>query len=275
MTTDYYNTLGVQRGASQEEIKKAYRGLAAKHHPDRGGDTAKFQELQEAYATLSDEQKRAEYDNPQPQFGGFGGGPHVDIFAQFFGGRPGQNPFGFRQQIKRNKTINIRAQVSLLEVITGKEIIGSIRLPSGRDQALQIKIPPGVNTGDSIKFTGLGDDSIPNIPRGDLIATIEEIPHDRFHRQGIDLYSTHHISVFDLIVGSVISFETVEGSTIQVTIPPNTNPGATLSCAGYGVPLSNSNIRGNLFIKIAATMPKNVTPEDLEVIKTLQLKYNS
>ena len=275
MTTDYYNTLGVPRGASQDEIKKAYRGQAAKHHPDRGGDTAKFQELQEAYATLSDEQKKAQYDNPQPQFGGFDGNPHADIFAQFFGARGGQNPFGFRQQVRRNKTINIRVQVSLLEVINGKEIVGSIQLPSGREQALQIKIPPGVNSGDSIKFTGLGDDSIPNIPRGDLIATIEEISHERFHRQGIDLYSNHPISVFDLIVGSTINFETVEGSTIQVTIPPNTNPGATLSCSGYGVPLSNSKTRGNLFIKINATMPKNVTPEDMEVIRSLQTKYNS
>lgn len=259
---DYYQTLGVNRNASQDEIKKAYRKLASKHHPDKGGDKQKFQEIEEAYRTLSDTQKRSEYDNPQPHFGGpFGGMDPNDIFGSMFGGGV-HFGHGFRQQIRKNRNINITVDVTLKEVLTGKNVVGSIRLPSGKDQAIQISIPPGVETGDAIKYAGLGDDSIAGLPQGDLIAQVREIHDARFKRDGANLLIEENISVFDALIGTKLSVITVDDKTIEILVPANTKPGTVFSCNGHGLPHKNNKSRGKLFVKINFTMPQNLSDAD-------------
>lgn len=277
---DYYQTLGVNRNASQDEIKKAYRKLASKHHPDKGGDKQKFQEIEEAYRTLGDDQKRAEYDNPQIHinsshfnqgFGGFGSGIHDDIFAQMFGGRAG--PFN-RQRVRRNKNVNIVVKMTLKEILTGKNVVGSIKLPSGRDQTIQITIPPGVETGDAIKYSGLGDNSIEGIPSGDLIVQIHEEPDPVFRREGSNIFIDQTISVFDAILGTKVKITTLESSVIELSIPAGTKIGTVFSCNGYGLPYKNSKKRGNLFIKINVSIPQNISDPDKLIIENLRKTYS-
>jgi curved DNA-binding protein len=271
---DYYNILGVAKNATADEVKQAYRKLAAKHHPDRGGDTASFQKIQEAYATLGDEQKRAEYDNPQAQFA-FNSTNMDDLFGAMFGG--GRGPFGFggvNQRMRKNRNINVRVQMTLIEVLTGKDFVGSIKLPSGREQMLQLKIPKGVKQGDSIRFQGMGDDSIPNMPRGDLILIIEEEPHPIFHRQDANLIMNQTISVFDAMTGSKINIITLENSTLEINVPPGIGQGTTLSCNGYGLPRNTqTNDRGNILIRINVAIPAITDDRDIQVINELKKKY--
>jgi curved DNA-binding protein len=272
---DYYKTLGVPKTASQDEIKKAYRKLAAKHHPDRGGDTAEFQKLEEAYRILGDETARSEYDNPQPQFQ-FRTENMDDIFGAFFRGQ--QGPFGFggfnQRQMRKNKNINIRIQMTLKDILTGKDFVGSIKLPSGREQLLQLKIPKGVSAGDAIRYQGMGDDSIPNLPKGDLVAAIEEIPHPTFERQGPNIVTNITISVFDAMLGASSTIQTLDESTLEVTIPAGITHGTVLSCNGYGLPKgTNQDHRGNMYIRVNLKVPSILDERDKQVIEVLKGKY--
>ena len=277
--TDYYQTLGVDRSASQDDIKRAYRGLASKHHPDKGGDTVKFQEIQAAYATLSDPQKKEEYDNPRPQFhGGSGGGMppgFEDIFSQMFGG--GGSPFGDmfgqrRQQPARNRTLNLQTQITLEEAFHGKELIATIQLPSGRDQVLEVKIPAGVSDGVTLRLAGMGDDSVSNSPRGDIHLSVHVMPHPAYQRQGDDLIRGLRVNCLDAILGKTMQFDTIDGRTLEVNIQPGTQHGQTLAVAGYGMPnMSNSFMKGRLLLQINITVPTNLTATQKELVKQIIL----
>ena len=172
-----YETLGVPKGASEDEIKKAYRRLASANHPDKGGDTGKFQEIQSAYETLADPQKRQQHDNPNP-FGGqpghggfefhFGGGGPEDIFQQFFNQGFGGNPFQRQQQPRRNKDLRININVTLAETLTEQRKSVSVMTTKSERFTVDVNIPRGVNNGTTIKYSGLGDNMFETLTRGDL-----------------------------------------------------------------------------------------------------------
>lgn len=285
--TDYYSTLGVNKNATPDEIKKAYRKLANQHHPDRGGNTKKFQEIQAAYDVLSDDQKRAEYDNPNP-FGGMGSGPggfHFEaggmppgfehIFgAGFggggFGGNPFEQMFGHRQQPRRNKTLNLQTSIALEDAFAGKELTLSVRLPSGREQVIEVKIPKGIAPGTTLRLAGMGDDSIPGIQRGDIHLTVNINPHPIFERQGDDLVRTIEVDAIDAMLGTTIKTQTIDGRSIDVKIYPGTQPGQVLAAHGYGMPnMNDSRFVGRMLINIKVTIPSNLTETQKTQLKEI------
>jgi curved DNA-binding protein len=263
---DYYKTLGVERTASVEEIKKAYRKLASQHHPDRGGDTKKFQEIQAAYDTLSDTEKRSSYDNP-PQntnnfhfHGDFPGGLN-DFFAQFVNsGHPFDIFQRAQQRQNQNKHLNIKTSITLEDAFNGKDLIADLKLPSGKTQFIEIKIPPGISHGTILRLSGMGDDSIPNLPRGDILLTVEVLPHQEFQRHGNDLLKHLTISAIDAMLGKKIEITTVNNKKLEVTINPGTQPGQMLAIPGYGMPnIKNNSITGKLILQINITIPTNLS----------------
>jgi DnaJ-class molecular chaperone len=265
---DHYTTLGVSRTATQEEIKSAFRKLAMQHHPDRGGDINKFQEISNAYEILSDTDKRLRYDSPQSrqQHNPFGSGGEEfsvygnafdleNLFGQIFGNRP--NPFAQQQQVMRT-----RLGVSLVDAYTGTESVIQLSTPQGV-KVINIKIPPGVDNGDTMRY----DNIINNVT---LIVEFAITPDHRYERKGSDLYSQLTISVLDLIVGAKVPIQTINGKTIEVVIKPNTQPAQHIRVPGYGMP-SRDGTMGDQILLIKPYIPDNI---DNDIIDSINRSKN-
>lgn len=260
---DYYSTLNVTETASQDEIKQAYKKLAMKNHPDRGGDTAKFQEISQAYDTLSDPQKRAQYDAERQGFGHPGNGYHefhfntsnpFDPFNQMFGG--GGSPFeqffqrGGQQRRPRNRDLNIRCTISFKQAYNGAEMEANFVLPSGRHQNVIIKVPAGIDNGQVIKYGGMGDDSIANIPKGDLNVTVMVEPDPAYERHGDDLITLVTINAFEAMLGCKKTITTPDDKGIPINITPGVQHGAEFLHRGLGFTNINTKYRGNLIVRV-------------------------
>lgn len=276
MTVDYYNILGIDRNASEADIKQAYRKLAMRHHPDRGGDQEKFKQIQEAYATLSDPDKRQQYDNPQPQGGfHFGAGfppGFEEIFNQFGFGGGGGGPFGFRQSPpQHNRTLNIQTAITLEEAFAGKDMIANLRLPSGRDQMIEVKIPAGIADGNVLRLARLGDDTNQSLPRGDLHLNVHVQQHHKFNRQGDDLVMSLEVDCIDAMLGKSITIDTIDGKTLQVNVQAGIQHGQLLSLPGHGMPkVSDSRFRGRLLLNIQIIIPKFLTDQQKDLLRQIQ-----
>ena len=251
---DYYSVLGIAKSANQDDIKRAYRKLAMQHHPDKGGDEAKFKEINEAYSVLGDPAQRAQYDNPQPQVrfraGDFNNDPFSDMMSQMFGGRT-----------RRNPDITIAAKIDLVDSIVGKKLIAAYRLRSGREETANIDIPPGARHGDTIRFSGLGDDIMPG-QRGNLFVKIQILAHPVWRREDDDLYAKQNVNALDLILGCSIIVNTVEGRQLELKIPKASRNGITFSISDYGAPNVHTGRRGKIFLTIEAEIPK-IDDEDM------------
>lgn len=248
---DHYQTLGVAKTATQDEIKRAYRSLASKHHPDKGGDTAKFQEIQTAYDTLGDADKRAAYDNPAPQFGdfgGFNGHPQFnDIFAQMFGGQFGQHP--------RRNHVRMSLWVRLRDVADGgKRAVGI------GNQTVEIDVPLGLNDGDNVQYPGIA-------PNGqDLVISYRIHPDPVWSRNGLSLTRDAKISVWDLILGSDLEVENIYGHTLTVRVPSKTQPGTQLRLRDQGL-RDRQGRKGDMMVRLIAQIPDTVSQELVEAIQ--------
>jgi curved DNA-binding protein len=253
---NYYDILDVKTSATQDEIKRAYRKLASQHHPDKGGDVAKFQEIEEAYRTLSDAEKRAQYDNPQPNFGQFGGGNHgfdFETIFDIFGARFGQG------QQRRPQSARMSLWIQLRDVAQGGRRTISVGTPTGT-QAVDIEIPLGIDDGDSVQYPGLAPGGL------DLIVSFRIHPDPRWFRNGLNLIAEHSASIWDLILGTDARIRDILGTEILFTIPPNCQPGTTLRLKARGL-RHRSGQQGDILIKIQARLPEKIDPELLDHIR--------
>lgn len=260
---DHYETLGVPKTATPDEIKKAYRKLASQHHPDKGGDTAMFQKIEEAYRILSDPEKKNHYDNPQ-QFGGFPEGfgtiftgdfDPATIFSHMFSQRAG-NPFG----PKPNKQVfRTHVTVSLEDVYRGATHVLKLQTPMGH-KVINVDIPKGLPDSSHLRYDNLLDNNTT------LIVEFRIVPNLKFERRGNDLYCNQKISILDLIVGTKIDFQTISGKTFEVTVPPKTQPYIQLKITGQGMPIPNSNLYGDQILLLKPYMPDTISDEITESI---------
>lgn len=278
----HYDTLGVSKTATFEEIKAAYRKLALKHHPDRGGDAAKFQEITHAYEILSDPEKKSMYDRGGQEFGTngwqefhsghpfgggfdpFGGHPFEDIFTQF--------GFGFQKQHQRpkNSDLQIKIKISLKDSLLGKTMTIDYPLPSGKQQSAEIKIPPGVASGQQMRLGGMGDDTIRDLPRGDLIIHIEVDRDPKFHRDDMSIVTRLEIDVFDAMLGCKRTIKNLDESDVELVIRPGTQNGQRYACKGLGFPsLKFNNLKGDLIVHVTVKTPAVVDPRYVEKVTKL------
>ncbi len=292
MASDYYNTLGVSKNASADEIKKAFRKLAQQHHPDKpGGDEAKFQEINEAYTVLSDEKKRAQYD----QFGsaggfsggggqGFGGGFEgfdFNNFAQGFGGQGANVEFdlndlfgsifggrGGGRRTPRGRDIVIDVTISFKDSILGVKKSVTVDREKGKKEEITFTIPPGIDDGESLRMNGHGEPIEGGTP-GNLYIRVHVERHKVLRKEGMHLVMQLPVKLTDAILGAKVDIDTLDEDKFTLKIPKGITHGEVLRVRGKGVPVPGRT-PGDLLIQVTIKMPSHLSSKAKKAIDTLQ-----
>ncbi|MEN7547077.1 J domain-containing protein [Rapidithrix thailandica] len=292
---DYYKILGVNKNASKEEIKKAYRKLAVKYHPDKNQDNkaaeSKFKDITEAYEVLGDEQKRKKYDmlganwkqfenagggyEWSSPFGGgqagsgggfedlFGGG-FSDFFQQFFGGGDGR-----QQQRGRTAGVPGNDYETTSELHLNEVYLGTSHILNINGDRLRVKFKPGIKDGERLRIRGKGAPGINGGPAGDLYIKVKVQPHPGFQRQGDDLQVTVKVDLYTAVLGGKIAIPSLKGS-MQVNLPKGSQNGKKIRLKGLGLPnYKDNSVKGDLYANIEVLIPKNLSPEEEELFKQL------
>ncbi len=307
---DYYNILGLSKSATPEEIKKAYRKLALKYHPDHNKGNpdaeAKFKDISEAYAVLSNPEKRRQYD----QFGaegfnrrfsqedifrgadfssifrefGFGGGAQ-SIFSQFFGGTgaPGHGAFGARGPgcfggqygdrhgfSSRAKGRDLYAELSVtLEEIASPTSKAFDYQVNGRKESVSLKIPPGIESGKKLRLPGKGEPGMGGGPNGDLLVVVKVLDHPHYKRKGDDLHRKYSIKFSEAVLGTRLEVQTIDGKRFNLKIPPGTQCNTKFRLKGHGLPHMKASGRGDAYAEIAVEVPAGINDEQKRLVKSL------
>lgn len=261
---DYYQVLGVNKNSSPEELKQAYRKLAMKHHPDRGGDEAEFKKINEAYDVLSNAEKRSVYDTPHQQGAwrqNFDPGEPFD-FEEVM--RQAREMFNEKHQRHRNPDALTDINISLSQVFTGTDILVDV----GYTREV-IYINPGVRNGTKLRIKGKGPSRYKDSPPGDLIVRINiEIP-DNMAIDGKDLFAKIDVNALEAIVGGSVNFDHPTGKELKITIPKGTQNGARLRLKGFGVPDPNTRTAGDFFVIVNIFVPNVTNPKHLEELNKI------
>ena len=269
---DYYNTLGVSRDASQQEIKKAFKKLASKHHPDKGGDEAKFKEIQQAYETLGDENKRHQYDH-------FGGNAEWQHQSASYGGHQyhPDSPFfdfeevftnirgGYQQRMPRNPDGITEVNIDLMEAFKGTETV--IDVGYAREV---LNIEPGTVNGSRIRLRGKGPRRIKEAPPGDLIINVNVDTPPDIAIDGADVYQRLSVSAIDAMVGTELPLRHFTNNTLSVKIPAGVQAGQKLRLTNQGMPVFRRAQRGHLYIILDIYVPKITDPDSINMLNKVK-----
>jgi DnaJ-class molecular chaperone len=279
MSKDYYKILEVDRSASKDEVKKAFRKKAQQYHPDKkGGDDAKFKEANEAYTVLSDDNKRAQYDQFGGTSAGAGGGGGFD-FSQFtqngdFGDVDindilgGIFRGGFGQRTRKGADIQMDLMLEFKDSVFGvQKKINVTRRTDGKSEEINFTIPPGIDNGEMIRLTGKGEPIEGGHP-GDLYIRIHVDGHKTLRKEGLHLVMELSVKMTDSILGATYDIETLDGN-LSVKIPKGVSHGEILRVKGKGVPVPGRG-SGDLLIKIRITTPQKLSKTAKRAIEDLR-----
>jgi len=303
---DYYQILGVDKSANQKEIKKAYRRLARQYHPDvNPGDAeseARFKEINEAHEVLGDPEKRRKYDalgsnwqqwqrsggdaqgfdwsqwstGSQPGSGrvhveyrdlgdlfGNGGGGFSDFFRDIFGGMGGAT-YSEPRRGRPGRDYEHPVEITLEEAFSGAK-----RLLQLDNQRLEVKIPPGVDTGSRIRISGKGEPGGGSGPSGDLYLRVAVLPHQSFERRGDDLYTDVPVELYTALLGGEVPVQTLQGQ-VMLRIPPETQSGKRFRLRGLGMPrLKNLKQKGDLYAGVSIVLPQGLSSREKDLFGQL------
>jgi molecular chaperone DnaJ len=287
MAKDYYQILGVSKSASKDEIKKAFRKLAHEHHPDKtGGDDTKFKEANEAYGVLSDDKKRAQYDqfgsNPFggggsgaggfSGFEGFNGGGFDfsgfqngdidlnDILGSIFGNRGG------RARTRKGRDIQMDLEIDFKDSILGFQKDLTVGRQKGGTEKFKVTVPPGIDNGEMIRVKDKGEPVEGGIP-GDLYLRIHVKPHKFLHKDGFNLYTEQTIKLTEAIEGTTLDLDII-GEQLKIKVPAGISHGEILRVREKGVPTTHGS--GSLLIKVLIKIPNKLSKKAKEAIEVLK-----
>jgi len=303
MADDYYQILGVQKTADPEEIKKAYRKLALKFHPDKNPNNPtaeeKFKKISESYAVLSDPEKRKQYDRfGSDQFSqrfsqedifrdfdinsilrdlGFGAGPGAgrrggfsfrgnDPFADLFGG--GRQDYYNGPQ--KGSDLQYNLNITLEESVFGSDKKLALQRESKLDE-VNVKIPPGISTGKRLRLSGKGNPGMQGGPPGDLYLNINVVSHPIFARDSNDIHIEKPITFTQAVMGTSIDVPTIDGTIKRIKVPAGAQNGTKIRMKGYGIPAlkGTGSTKGDQYVKISIEVPRKITDKQLQLIKKL------
>ncbi|WP_116125898.1 DnaJ C-terminal domain-containing protein [Lewinella sp. IMCC34183] len=298
---DYYQTLGVDKGADEKQLKKAFRKLARQYHPDVAPDDPeaeqKFKAVNEAYAVLSDPEKRAKYDKygkdwehaeafeqaQQQRGGGFGGGnpfggqytytggggegaDYSDFFRDMFGGAGGAAGAGFgggRSRAFRGRDIEAELRVQMRDILEDNKQVLTVN-----GKQLRVTIPAGVDDGQTLRLRGQGSPGAGGGPAGDLYITFRVETPAEYRRDGADLYRSVDVDLYTMLLGGKLTVDTPTGA-VNLPVAENTANGKTVRLKGKGLPKYKSGGNGDLYLDLNVHLPERLSPEEKETFTRL------